>query len=84
MRERAVICTDRLNCYRLINQLREKKIAVFDARIEQEELIFVVYGDDVNRCIELLDSKKRTYRLASIRRKKYWKKIVKEHLVSSF
>ena len=84
MRERAVICTDRLNCYRLINQLREKKIAVYDARIEQEELIFVVYGDDVNRCIELLDSKKRVYRVASIRRKKSWKKIVKEHLVSSF
>ena len=84
MRERAVICTDRLNCCRLINQLREKKIDVYDARIEQEELIFVVYGDDVKRCIKLLDSKKRAYRVASIRRKKSWRKIVKEHLVSSF
>ncbi|MGN0796617.1 MAG: sporulation protein YqfD, partial [Christensenellales bacterium] len=84
MRERAVICTDRLNCYRLINQLREKKIAVYDARIDDAELVFVVYGDDVGKCIELLESKKRSYRVASIRRKKTWKKIVKEHLVSSF
>ena len=84
MRARAVICTDRLNCYRLVNQLREKKIALYDVRIEGDELVFVVYGDDVDKTIELLNDKKKTYRISSIRRKKPWKKIVKEHLVSGF
>lgn len=84
MKERAVICTDRLNCSKLVNQLREKKIALYDVRIEGDDLIFVVYGDDVDKTIELLENKKKTYRVSSIRRKKSWKKIVKEHLVSSF
>ncbi len=84
MRERAVIRTDRLNCSRLVNQLREKKIALYNVRIEEEQLVFVVYGDDVDKAIELLNDKKKTYRVVEIRRKKSWKKIVKEHLVSGF
>ena len=84
MRERAVIRTDRLNCSRLVNQLREKKIALYNVRIDEEQLVFVVYGEDVDKAIELLNDKKKTYRVVEIRRKKSWKKIVKEHLVSGF
>ncbi|MGN0771625.1 MAG: sporulation protein YqfD [Christensenellales bacterium] len=84
MREKLVICTDRLNCSRLINQMKTEKIDLYDLTLKQEELTFTVYGKDADKCIEVLESKKRPYKVVSQRRKKSWKKLLIEHLVSGF